>query len=151
MIIRLRLRVTTFLLNNKMASSSNQGLEPRGKKGEHDIWDVSNIEESFAATVSGLVTQVSPIKNSKKNATIRYFNGRVSDGKQTVRISFDPSLHKTVNQAFENRSSVSFVNCQVKPNAIDKQLEIVATTKTRVETTSREYTVTFENFEEENK
>ena len=41
------------------------------------------------------------------------------------------------------------MNCQVKPNAIDKQLEIVATTKTRVETTSREYTVPFENFEEE--
>ena len=69
------------------------------------IFGMYNIEESFAATVSGLVTQVSPIKNSKKNATVRYFNGRVSDGKQTARIiSFDPSLHKTVNQAFENRS-----------------------------------------------
>ena len=58
----------------------------------------------------------------------------------------------TVDQALKNRSSVCFVNCQVKPNVFDKELEIVATTKTRVETTSQListiYTVPVENFEE---
>ena len=93
--------------------------------------------------MSGLITQVSPIKkNSKKNANVRYFNGQISDGKQTARIiCFDPSLHQTVDQALKNRSSISFVNCQVKPNVFDKQLEVVATT-------SRIYTVPTENFED---
>ena len=131
-------------------AASSKDLEPHGKKRKEDTWDVSNIEESFAATVSGLITQVSPIKNSKKNANVRYFNGRISDGKQTARIiCFDPSLHQTVDQALKNRSSISFVNCQVKPNVFDKQLEVVATTRTKVETTSRIYTVPTENFEDE--
>ena len=101
-------------------AASSKDLEPQ-KKRKEDTWDVSNIEESFAAIVSELITQVSPIKSSEKNANVRYFNGRISDGKQTARIiCFDPSLHQAVDQALKNRSSISRIYTVPTENFADE-------------------------------
>lgn len=112
-----------------------------GMKRKSETWDVSDIQESASATVYGLVTQLSLVKNSKKNPAVLYFNGQISDGKNNARIvSFERSLHKALQEAYQTRSSVSFVNCQIKPNNIDQRLEIVATSQSRVETSPRKYT-----------
>lgn len=61
------------------------------RKRKQDDWDVSDIEESQTATVHGVVTHLSPLKTSRKNAGVRYFDGKISDGKRSVRmISFEP-------------------------------------------------------------
>ena len=63
-----------------------------GKKRKSE-WDVSEAEESVGAAVHGVVTQLSPVKVSKRNPTVRYFDGKMSDGRKSVRVvSFDPSL-----------------------------------------------------------
>ena len=40
-----------------------------------------------------MVVEVSPIKASRKNPDIKYFSGKITDGKKVARvISFDPKL-----------------------------------------------------------
>ena len=51
------------------------------------------MEEHSNATVHGMVVEVSPIKASRKNRDVKYFSGKITDGKKVARvISFDPKL-----------------------------------------------------------
>ena len=82
--------------------------------------DVSEIQDTHHhATVHGVVGCLSPMKTSKKDATKKYFNAAISDGKQTLRmVSFDPGLRpqlqKIINEEAEQSSPVALVNCIVK-------------------------------------
>ena len=49
-------------------------------------WDASDIEESTGACVHGVVTHLSPVKVSKRNSSVRYFDGQMSDGRKSVRL-----------------------------------------------------------------
>ena len=54
-------------------------------------FDVCDIKESESTIVHGGVTELSPIKKSKKDKKLKYFSGQLSDGKKCVRvISFEP-------------------------------------------------------------
>ena len=67
-----------------------------GQKRKLDEWDVSEIESTGAA-VHGVVTKLSPVKHSKRNSMVCYFDGELSDGHKRVRvISFDPSLRSVL-------------------------------------------------------
>ena len=60
--------------------------------GEQNEWDVSNIGESSGACVHGVITRVSPIKDSTRNPKLKYFNANMTDGKKSIRpVSFDTS------------------------------------------------------------
>ena len=62
--------------------------------------------------VHDIVTQMSPVKVSKRNSSIRYFDGKISDGQKSIRLaSFDPGLRAALELA---RTSVAFRNCQIK-------------------------------------
>ena len=51
------------------------------------------MEEHSNATVHGMVVEVSPIKASRKNPYVKYFSGKITDGKKAARvISLDPKL-----------------------------------------------------------
>ena len=50
-----------------------------GIKRKLEEWDVSDIEESAGACVHGVVTHLSPVKVSKRNSSVRYFDGKISD------------------------------------------------------------------------
>ena len=55
------------------------------------------------------------MKKSRKNASLSYFHGELSDGKKLVRmVSFDPSLQSEMKKAQESESVVAVANCQVK-------------------------------------
>ena len=58
--------------------------------------NMSDIKSSTpkCATVHGVVVgDLSPVKTSTKNSTMKYFDGRFGDGVKTVRlVSFDPIL-----------------------------------------------------------
>ena len=65
----------------------------RKRKVVADEWEVSEIAESKSTNVHGVVTEVSPVKKSKCNPSVKYFDGKISDGKESVHIvSFEPSL-----------------------------------------------------------
>ena len=46
--------------------------EMAGRKRKLDEWDVSEMEESEGATVHGVFTELSPVKVSRRNASVRY-------------------------------------------------------------------------------
>ena len=67
--------------------------EMAGRKRKLDEWDVSEMEESEGATVHGVFTELSPVKVSRRNASVRYYDGRMADGQKSARlVCFDPAL-----------------------------------------------------------
>ena len=53
------------------------------KRGE----DVSEVDSACTdMSIHGIVTQLSPVKVSHKNEKVRYFDGKLSDGKKTLRV-----------------------------------------------------------------
>ena len=89
--------------------------EMAGRKRKLDEWDVSEMEESEGATVHGVFTELSPVKVSRRNASVRYYDGRMADGQKSARlVCFDPALRVAMEAARTEGKSVSLVNCQVK-------------------------------------
>ena len=76
--------------------------------------DVSDMELS---TSSGkfhgvVVGELSPVKTSSKNNAVKYFDGRFSDGKKTVRlVSFDPKLCSRLDEVKKSGCRVALENC----------------------------------------
>lgn len=76
--------------------------------------DVSDIKESCdSATVHGVVVELSPVKASQKDSAKKYYTGKLSDGKKTVKlVSFDLSSHAVFDKSHANSSAVRVENCQ---------------------------------------
>ena len=107
------------------------------RKRKLDEWVVSEMEESAAAEVHGVVTELSPVKVSRKNSSVKYFDAKLSDGRKVVRlVSFDPTLRESLEQLRSEGSTVAVSNCQVKDGR-DGEKEIVATTRTKVQASPR--------------
>ena len=109
-------------------------------KRECEDLDVSQVESpSTDINIHGVVTQLSPVKVSKKNENVRYFDGKVSDGKKSMRVvSFDPVLRHQTDEARLNKSPIAIVNCQVKEKTEfnfgnSSAFEILATNRFKVE------------------
>ena len=76
---------------------------------------MSEPKESSNVVVDGVVTDLSPVKNSKKDDFVKYCSGEVSDEKTRLRvICFHPQLQEKLSNSLEGRSAVSLVNYQVK-------------------------------------
>jgi len=90
------------------------------------ILDVSNLVPCSSANVEGVfVGEMSPIKTSRSNCNVKYFEGELSDGCKTVRfISFEPKLHSKINEARGNLHGVSLKNCTVKRSRQGEELEV---------------------------
>ena len=64
-------------------------------------------------TVHGVMTELSPVKVSRKNEKIKYFSGKLSDGKKAVRvISFDAALRAKMEESRSKGSAIALVNCE---------------------------------------
>ena len=84
-------------------------------KRKLDCFEVSEAKESSNAVVVGMMTELSSVKRSKKDESVKYFSGEVCDGKGSLRvISIQPQLRDRLNSAFKERSAVSLINCQVR-------------------------------------
>ena len=72
------------------------------------------------------VGPVSPIKTSRNNAKVKYFEGQLSDGSKTVRfVSFEPKLRSQVEQAKEGLRGAALANCTVKRSREAGELEVL--------------------------
>ena len=59
------------------------------KAEEMEVAEVFTAQE--CVTIQGVVTELSTVKCSKKNAKIKYFDGKLTDRKKTMRmVSFQP-------------------------------------------------------------
>ena len=79
-----------------------------------------------------MTMELSPVKVSKRNPCVCYFDGKMSDGRKSVRVvSFAPSLRSALESSCTKGSSVIFVNYHVKAaggssRGQDGAVEIVA-------------------------
>ena len=90
-------------------------------------------EEKKSVTVHGVVTSLSPVKESKTK--VKYFQGTIADqSKKVPVVSFEPKLWKRLNQSHENCSTVALVNSNVQEarNRTCGDYEIVASSRTEV-------------------
>ena len=88
-------------------------------------------------------TNVSPVKRSRKNDTVRYFHCELTDGKKIVKlVSFDPALQSVLKDACEKDSTISLSKCQVKPSRDNpEQLEILLSPRSKVDSSPRKLSV----------
>ena len=109
---------------------------------EVDI-DVSDVKTTLDnAKVHGVVTELSPVKLSKKNQ--KYFSGRITDGKNTIGVlSFEPSLHGAMEKSHLDENPIALANCQIKEASLwyasgseDMPFEIWTSRRSQVESSS---------------
>ncbi len=85
----------------------------QSRKRKSEEMDVSEMEVSNTATIHGVfVGEVSPVKCSRKNPEVKYFEGRFTDRRKTVSvISFEPWLRAEVEKARKSTEGVALTNC----------------------------------------
>ena len=100
----------------RSAASSKPGTNMScGSKRKSEEWDVSEIQECTSAEVHFVVSELSPIKESRKNKKVKYFDLRVTDGKVARAISFEPSLRAAFAESKDKGTPIKLLNCSVKP------------------------------------
>ena len=104
------------------------------KKRKLEFDDLSSIrEEAQSAIVHGRVAQLSPVKTSRKNEKLKYFDCKLTDGKEVFRtVSFEPKVHSELVEFIEKGQSVSFVNCDIKKSKIGSGYELVLSEKSSI-------------------
>ena len=111
----------------------------RKRKLAMEEFDVGDVKECGSAIVHGVVTDLSPVKKSKKDEKMRYFSGQLSDDKSCVRvISFEPSLRQAMNDSLSKKGSISLVGCQVRA-ARGGGSEIVLNSDSKVELSPKKF------------
>ena len=108
-------------------------------KRKLDDFNASEVKESKNAVVHGVITELSPVKKSKKDESVKYFSGKLSDDKDSVRvICFYPSLRNRMSSSFEKKDTVSLVNCQVRASRGGGS-EILLTDTSKVEASPKKF------------
>ena len=108
-------------------------------KRKLEEFDVSEVKECKNAVVHGVVTELSPLKRSRKSGDVRYFYGQMGDGKGDARlICFEPSLRDKMLPCFESKDSVRLVDCQVRA-AQGGGSEILMTRSTKVQASPKKF------------
>lgn len=99
--------------------------------------------ESTSATVHGVMTELSPVKVSRKNASVRYCDCRMTDGKSSVRmVCFEPSLRNALESARKKKEAVSVVGCSVKQaRNKEERVEIIASKRSTIVPSPRKYAI----------
>ena len=87
------------------------------RKLEEEV--MSKVKKCGNAVVHSVVTDLSPIMNSKKDTNTKYFRGQISDGKECkgVKISFQPQVCDALCGFLERKrcgvfDELSGVGCQ---------------------------------------
>lgn len=114
----------------KTASSNNHVL---------DVSEVSKSSE--VASISGVVTSVSPMRKSKNTSS--FFDGNITDGHSSMRIfGFDSRVRKRLMEFEKSVSPVTLDNCKVKRSRInDTQLEVYVSPQTSISQSPKQYTI----------
>lgn len=90
-------------------------LEKTAKR-KLEEFEVSEVTctECHNAIIHGVVTELSPVKKSKKDKKRKYFCRAMSDGESSVPVvSFEASLRSTMDDSLCKKEAISVVDCQV--------------------------------------
>ena len=81
----------------------------------HVVRPALSVKNTPNAIVHGIITDLSPVKKSRKDEKVEYFKGQLSDGKGYMRvISFNPSMRQPLYESLSNKSPISVINCKVR-------------------------------------
>ena len=102
--------------------------------------------QAFCQQEDLLVRRQSKIAKWKANFTMspKYFRGTIADqSKKVPVVSFEPKLWKRLNQSHENCSTVALVNCNIQEarNRTSGDYEIVASSRTEVTESERQFEI----------
>lgn len=112
-----------------------------GSKRKLEEWDVSEIKAQDSANIHFRVTHVSPIKESKRNKKIKYFDSKVTDGKTSARlVSFDHHMRDAFVESKEKGTSLRLASCGVKPGN-NQEMEILAGNHSKLSHSPRKFDV----------
>ena len=120
----------TYSKNNVLCK-----LRFRMAKGKLDleVSEIGSSGEMSCANVHGRVVELSPIKKSRYNDEVEYFEGQITDGKEMRRmVCFHPKIWKEIKEMKEKGESVTLLNCNIKKAKIGDQYELVASGKCSV-------------------
>ena len=114
-----------------------------GSKRSLEFDDVSSIKnEAQDVVVHGRILGLSPVKQSKKNEKIRYFNCELTDGKKTCRlVSFEPKVRNEFEQFMEAEEAVAVQNCDIKKSKFGPGYEVVLSQKSSVVSSPKRFKV----------
>ena len=88
-------------------------------------FDVSDMQVTKHARIHGVMTEISPMKDSK-NGKSKYFNGKICDGKTSARfVCFDKKMHEKLSNITEKKQPLVLSNCEVKESKYSTGLEVV--------------------------
>ena len=119
--------------------ASQYSSPAKRRKFEPPEIGISNIDTSCSsATVHRVVLELSPIKESRKNSSRKYFDGKVTNGKKTVRmVCFSPKLRPKLEAHRAKKTAAALIGCSIKETSND--FELLASKKTTVEASSKEF------------
>lgn len=110
--------------------------------------DVSDIIESGTEAwnvpaIHGKVVELSPVRISRKNKDMKYFEGRMSDGKSCCWfVSFDVKAKDDIEAITKKGESVLMKNCDVKKSRVRAdEWEIVMSQKSTVMNSPKKFKV----------
>ena len=84
-------------------------------KRKFEEFEVGDVRDCGSAIVHGVVTDLSPVRKSKRDEKVRFFSGQICDSKSSVGVvSFEPALRAAMCDAMEKKDSVRLVGCQVR-------------------------------------
>lgn len=100
---------------------------------DHEVFEVGDLRESGSAIVHGVVTDLSPVRKSKRDEKVKFFSGQICNSMSNVRVaSFEPALRAAMCDAMEKKDSVRLLGCQVR-SSVRGESEIVMNKITNVE------------------
>ena len=92
---------------------------------EETEFDVSDMQVTKHAKIHGVMTEVSPMKESK-SGKLKYFNGKICDGKSSARfVCFDKKMHEKLSSICEKKKHLMLSNCEVKKSKFCTGFEVI--------------------------
>lgn len=89
------------------------------------------------ATVSGLLTSISPIR-----PTSRYFDGELTDGESVIRlVGFDKHKQQQLKSFCDFKVPVTLRDCLIQRNKFKNNLEVVLKSNTKIESSTQQFHV----------
>ena len=106
-------------------------------------FEVSNInEEMQSAVVHGRVMELSPVKSSRKNQKLKFFDCTLTYEKEICRVvSFEPKIRSELEECMEKGHSVSLVNCGIKKSKVGTGYELIVSDKSTVMRSPKKFKV----------
>ena len=107
-------------------------------------FDVSNMEEhsKFKCHNSWNAGGGFTNKDKQKNPDVKYFSGKITDGKKVARIiSFDPKVRSILEKSREEKTSLALTNCNVRKGKFDSGIEVMANNYTKVPNSLKRFKV----------